>query len=87
MQCCGLCLFRKPNDFYSTCTVLTTEDWKLAGTSGGPSPFWLAPRLRRLPSHLPNMTTRTLSTEGKNCAAYISHDIALAPTDKGKELL
>jgi len=76
MQRCGLCLFRKPNDFYSTCTVLADKKGKLKATKDSPRPFWLPMRLRRMPAL--DMTTRTLATEGGSCAAYISTEVALA---------
>jgi hypothetical protein len=79
MKSCGSCAFRIPKDkLYSTCTVLADKRWKLAGARGSPRPFWLALRLHKLPAHIPDMTTRTLSTEGKECAAYISNEVALA---------
>lgn len=66
---CGLCaLWNHPSEFYATCLVFASKN--LIGTTPRliKAPFW---RCVTGMSVVRDMTTRTFSSEGKECDAYI----------------
>ena len=65
-QSCGTCSNRKGiSDFYAPCDALAAKHWLKSETR---LPFWTPFSMLIIK----DMTVRTLATEGKTCAAYIS---------------
>ena len=69
---CGTCSHRQPNEVYETCTVLAHKNWQRDGKVPPILPFWAHGPQATRQVLVPDMTVRTLSSEGRNCHAYIS---------------
>ena len=70
--CCAACRHRNGvSEFYATCIVLARKNWSLKDRVSPIVPFWATGQ-----ALVPDMTTRTLAIEGKNCRAYSVLDTA-----------